>query len=190
MKSKIQVALLIDDYILDTFNSEVVRNINQSNCSQITLLIKNNKKIKKTNIKTIFKRIFKINYKKVLNFYLARQLNRYFTMRYNLLYKKILSDEIDLRITNPEVKVIEVCPSQTKFYDIISDKDLKLIKSEKIDIILRIGFRIIRGGILNSSKYGVWSYHHGDNNVFRVAHLDFGKYFIKRKNRCYSSNPK
>ena len=47
MKSKIQVALLIDDYILDTFNSEVVRNINQSNCSQITLLIKNNKKIKK-----------------------------------------------------------------------------------------------------------------------------------------------
>ena len=59
-------------------------------------------------------------------------------MRYNLLYKKILSDEIDLRITNPEVKVIEVCPSQTKFYDIISDKDLKLIKSEKIDIILRI----------------------------------------------------
>ena len=32
---------------------------------------------------------------------------------------------------------------------------------------MRFGFNIIRGDILNSATYGVWSYHHGDNTRFR-----------------------
>ena len=30
-----------------------------------------------------------------------------------------------------------------------------------------MGFKILKGEILNCAKYGVWSYHHGDNNVNR-----------------------
>ena len=47
------------------------------------------------------------------------------------------------------------------------DKDIEIIKSFKLDFILRRDFRIIRGKILRSTKYGIWSLHHGDNDYYR-----------------------
>jgi hypothetical protein len=34
-------------------------------------------------------------------------------------------------------------------------------------VLLRFGFRIIRGDILGAARYGVWSFHHGDNRSHR-----------------------
>jgi hypothetical protein len=45
--------------------------------------------------------------------------------------------------------------------------DIEKIKSFKLDFIIRFGFNIIRGEILNSATLGVWSYHHGDETKFR-----------------------
>ncbi|MBK9166451.1 MAG: hypothetical protein IPM24_03185 [Bryobacterales bacterium] len=36
-----------------------------------------------------------------------------------------------------------------------------------LDVILRFGFNIIRGGILKCARYGIWSFHHGDNEFYR-----------------------
>lgn len=44
---------------------------------------------------------------------------------------------------------------------------LELIRSYKLDFLLRYGFGILSGDILNIPKYGVWSYHHGDDRLFR-----------------------
>lgn len=54
-----------------------------------------------------------------------------------------------------------------KFSQYFSDQDIESIKSYQLDFILRFGFNIIRGEILNAAKYGVWSYHHDDENVYR-----------------------
>jgi len=43
----------------------------------------------------------------------------------------------------------------------------KRIRSYHLDVLVRLGFRILRGGILQAARYGVWSYHHGDNKVNR-----------------------
>lgn len=48
-----------------------------------------------------------------------------------------------------------------------SEEDIEKIKSHDLDFILRFGFDIVRGGILNSAKYGIWSYHHDDERVVR-----------------------
>jgi folate-dependent phosphoribosylglycinamide formyltransferase PurN len=64
----------------------------------------------------------------------------------------------------PEIKVK---PKETKFSDYILNEDLENIKSHKVDVFVRLGFRILRGGILKSSKYGIWSFHHGDNSENR-----------------------
>src|SRR5437016_5781577 len=48
-----------------------------------------------------------------------------------------------------------------------SENDLDAIRSAKLDVILRFGFRIIKGEILRAAKYGVWSFHHGDNDFYR-----------------------
>ena len=44
---------------------------------------------------------------------------------------------------------------------------IEKIRSYQLDVLIRFGFGIIKGEILNSAKYGVWSLHHGDNKVNR-----------------------
>lgn len=61
--------------------------------------------------------------------------------------------------------VIRVTPSKTPHSDYISDDDVRTIQQFKPDVLIRIGFRILRGPILNAAPLGVWSLHHGDNTV-------------------------
>ncbi|MEZ4425566.1 MAG: hypothetical protein R3E98_19380 [Gemmatimonadota bacterium] len=41
------------------------------------------------------------------------------------------------------------------------------IRSRDLDVILRFGFNILKGEILDAARYGIWSYHHGDNDFYR-----------------------
>lgn len=41
------------------------------------------------------------------------------------------------------------------------------LRDLKIDVLLRFGFNIIRGDMLRVARYGLWSYHHGDNEFYR-----------------------
>jgi hypothetical protein len=41
------------------------------------------------------------------------------------------------------------------------------IKEHDLDVLLRFGFNILRGEILSVARYGVWSFHHGDNDFYR-----------------------
>ena len=51
--------------------------------------------------------------------------------------------------------------------DYFSEANCKEIKNLKLDVLLRHEFRIIKGKILNIPKYGIWSFHHGDNDINR-----------------------
>ena len=65
------------------------------------------------------------------------------------------------------VPVIDVQPRQTKFSDFIEGQELHEIEAAELDVLIRWGFRILRGKILTAAKYGVWSFHHGDSTVNR-----------------------
>ncbi len=54
-----------------------------------------------------------------------------------------------------------------RYRDIFSDKDVNEIKNENLDFILRFGLGILTGDILGASKFGVWSFHHGDERLYR-----------------------
>jgi hypothetical protein len=47
--------------------------------------------------------------------------------------------------------------------------DVAEIRAHHLDFIIRFGFEILAGEILNAACYGVWSYHHGDEQQFRGA---------------------
>lgn len=47
------------------------------------------------------------------------------------------------------------------------DRALDAIRAAGLDVILRFGFNIIRGEILEAARCGVWSFHHGDNRLYR-----------------------
>jgi hypothetical protein len=65
------------------------------------------------------------------------------------------------------VPVIEVTPIETKFSDTFAAADIERIREYRVDLFLRLGFRILRGNILTVAPVGVWSFHHGDNHVNR-----------------------
>jgi hypothetical protein len=61
-----------------------------------------------------------------------------------------------------------VVPSRPKpFEHRFSDEDVAAIREERLDVMLRFGFAIIRGEILDVARYGVWSFHHDDNREYR-----------------------
>lgn len=45
--------------------------------------------------------------------------------------------------------------------------DVATIREHRLDFVLRFAFGIIRGDVLQSARYGVWSFHHGDEQRYR-----------------------
>jgi methionyl-tRNA formyltransferase len=66
-----------------------------------------------------------------------------------------------------EVPTLLVTPRQRRFTDEIADEDLEQIRAYRPDLIVRFGFRILKGKILTLAPMGLWSYHHGDPSVYR-----------------------
>lgn len=54
-----------------------------------------------------------------------------------------------------------------KYSQYFQEEDLERIKKYKLDVILRFGFNILRGEILETPRYGVWSFHHDDHLKYR-----------------------
>lgn len=54
-----------------------------------------------------------------------------------------------------------------KFNEYFSEADCTKIRTYQLDFMIRFGFNIIKGDMLQAAKYGIWSYHHDDEQVFR-----------------------
>ena len=54
-----------------------------------------------------------------------------------------------------------------KFSEYFTNSDINEIKNQHLDFILRFSYGIIRGKILDSAKYGIWSFHHDDEKKYR-----------------------
>ena len=52
-------------------------------------------------------------------------------------------------------------------------EDIEAIRSHKLHFILRFGFSIIKGDILEAAEYGIWSYHHDDDRKYRGVPTGF-----------------
>lgn len=70
----------------------------------------------------------------------------------------------------PEISCLTTRKGYAEYFDA---KDVAIIKSYKLDFILRFGFGIIKGEILEAATYGVWSYHHDDDRKYRGVPTGF-----------------
>lgn len=67
----------------------------------------------------------------------------------------------------PRAVRMQVSPILGRFTDTFPDADVEAIRRHDLDVLVRIGFRILKGAILDSARHGVWSFHHGDNRTNR-----------------------
>jgi hypothetical protein len=72
-----------------------------------------------------------------------------------------------------EPLVIPVMPRMTKHCDYFPDDAVARLRAQELDVLLRFGFRILKGAALSSARYGVWSFHHGDNTINRGGPAGF-----------------
>lgn len=63
--------------------------------------------------------------------------------------------------------VFNTLPIQKQYSDWLDEECLNFIREKQPEIILRFGFRILRGPILGMAKFGIWSLHHGNNKINR-----------------------
>lgn len=54
-----------------------------------------------------------------------------------------------------------------RFGQTLSEEDVAKVRACELDFVLRFGFGILRGEILSAPRYGVWSFHHGDELRYR-----------------------
>jgi len=157
MKRKIRIGLLTEKDQIPNWSFLMLQKILESGSAEIVVNVK------------------KENTREESRSFLKKMTER----RRNFLYS--IYRKIDSKLFKPQpnafllknIKDIVDCPvypvktKQTKFSDYVSDSDLKALEEFNVDVFIRMGFRILRGGILSLAKYGVWSYHHGDNTVNR-----------------------
>jgi hypothetical protein len=74
---------------------------------------------------------------------------------------------------------VSIMPAKTLHSDHISDDDVRKIQKFEPDVLIRLGFRILRGSVLKAAPLGVWSLHHGDNRVNRGGPPCFWEVFKK-----------
>ena len=85
---------------------------------------------------------------------------------------------VDISDLVGDVPTLSVSPRRTKFSDFIEGDDLERVKETGVDLFIRLGFRILRGGILEAAPAGVWSFHHGDNRVNRGGPAGYWEVFL------------
>jgi hypothetical protein len=82
-------------------------------------------------------------------------------------------EEIDVTSILGDLPTILARPSRKRFSDYFDEPSLTELRALAPDVCVRFGFRILRGEILGLPRFGVWSFHHGDNRVNRGGPAGF-----------------
>jgi hypothetical protein len=77
------------------------------------------------------------------------------------------NSEVDLSNELESIDRVTCDVRQEGFSQYFCEEDINTIREYSLDFVLRFGFGIIRGDILEVPTYGVWSFHHGDEREYR-----------------------
>ena len=164
-----RIGILIKDFAqLSNWELRIIDNIKNDSSLELSLLIKDGRSLKgRFPFKTIISKVI---------FKIQKYIERRFLFKEKYTVKK---EYIINYLKN--IDTIDVKPQKKNFVDYFDKSDCIDIKKYDLDIILRHNFGIIRGEILNSSKYGIWSFHHGDNKINRGGPPGFWEIVLNQK---------
>src|SRR5437773_4417996 len=167
-KSKLRIGLLLDGTELVAWAYRMIEIIKDSDYAEISLIVENTLPAGKRRLTLVSQIASKI------------RSGRFWTTVIRLILTALerrligkpgrlpnASTQVDGKNLLAGIEVIKVHPRRQGFSDYIEGDELARIQAHNIDVFIRLGFRILRGEILRSARYGVWSYHHGDNKVNR-----------------------
>jgi hypothetical protein len=154
----LRIGVMLDSLTTSAWVAKIVEDIQASGFADVSLVILNSPAVKQ-----------------------RPSLRKWMTDHWNLTlyhryeqwdYRKYKTDPDakaprDLSTILSETECIKVNPVLKGSADLFDEDDLVQIRAANLDVVLRFGFRILRGEILNVGRYGVWSFHHDDNLEYR-----------------------
>jgi hypothetical protein len=169
-KRPLRIGLLLDTAVLPRWSAEVLEHIHECDFAAIKLIVYNSSasafvgkvQVGKTPIRKL------------------RDTLRDARLRRRLLFS--LYQRWDLRNVDPQISPdimvdcseplahvasIQVNPIIKGFTHRFPDDAVARIREMDLDVLIRFGFNILRGAVLTAARYGIWSYHHGDNDYYR-----------------------
>jgi hypothetical protein len=167
-KSKLRIGLLLNGTELAAWAYRMIEIIKDSDYAEISLIVENTLPAEKRRLSRVSQIARKIRSGQFWTTVIRLTLT---TLERRLIGKPgglpNASKQVDGKDLLAGIEVIKVHPKRQGFSDYIEGDELARIQAHNIDVFIRLGFRILRGDILRSARYGVWSYHHGDNRVNR-----------------------
>ncbi len=156
MKAPLRVGLLVNGLVQPRWIQKLVADIRASPVAEIVLVVVNATPVPH---RSLAQKLWQD--RRELLYRLYRKLDEaLFRQRPDAFEPVSIADLLDC----PQ---LEVKPRQRRYSDYFEEADIQAIRAYELDVALRFGFRILRGEALRLARYGVWSYHHGDNLVNR-----------------------
>jgi len=153
------VALLLDSFTQPRWVHKVIDDVQGSGIAEIVLVVKNEGGAAAPR-RPLWRK-------------LADKREHLLHLAYGRLDDRLFGREsdpfgrVDVAPLLPGCPVIPVSPRMTTFCDYFDDAAVDAVRAHDVDVAVRFGFRILKGRALTIARYGVWSYHHGDNLVNR-----------------------
>lgn len=159
----LKVAVLIDKNLVSKYVYDICYFLKNNTNFELSLIIQENKK----NYNN-FKKIFSKDLLKLLSdfsFIILINIENLFLKRHK--FHKDHFHKFDLfKLTNNFFYIKPIISNSNLIYT-YSESDIKKISTKNFDVIIRCGSGILHGEILKIPKYGIFSFHHGNNNVNR-----------------------
>jgi hypothetical protein len=168
----LRIGLLLDDSKLSRFSARIIEDIQASNFARIELLV-----FKKKTTPSPAANQPKPGglRRRLLDSKTRRQTLYEFYLKFDKRKKPANHplDKLDGSQVLAGIESMEVEPEGKKFVHKFPAESLERIRAKNLDVLIRFGFNILHGGILQAARYGVWSYHHGDNDYYRGGPAHF-----------------
>ena len=154
----LKIGLMLDSTTTSAWVAQIVQDIQQSSFARVAFVIRNTPLAQQP---LSLKRRLQAHW---------RQTAFHKYEQWDYLRNRGANDAkapVDLAAMLTGIPSLQVLPLRKGFTDRFSEADLATIREQQLDVIFRFGFRIIRGDILATARYGVWSFHHDDNREYR-----------------------
>lgn len=148
----LRYGIFCNGYTFQKWQAETIRLLNANGIQPTLMIVDDNPEERLP----FLKKIWSYPYKNLLFRFYAR-----FGKQPNA------KQSVDLTNDLTGVEVLRCKTTHKGFSEYFSEKDIKIINDFHLDFIIRFGFGIVKGEVLNVAKYGVWSYHHDDEQKYR-----------------------
>jgi hypothetical protein len=162
----LRVALLLNSPTVSRWIHDVIRDLRASDVAEVVLVILREDEAPQPK-PSFWRRILRGR---------SRIFYTLYTKLDNLLFRAEPDPftPTDIQSLVHDLPTLRVKPIMTRHSDYFSDTDIETISAYDLDVAVVLGrFRILRGRVLSIARYGVWSYHHGDNLVKRGTPAGF-----------------